>query len=165
MEIIQKDSQSNPNRAAEVATELIEKDQVKMLLTKGTPDTVNPVSDQAELNGIPCISDDAPWQTFFFGRGGDPTKGFKYTYHCFWGLEDVIANFIDMWDKSGAAKVVGGVFANDADGNAWGRPQGGLSLVLWKRLAINWLIRAAISRSPMTSRRRLRPSSKPAAKS
>jgi branched-chain amino acid transport system substrate-binding protein len=125
VEIIQKDSQSNPNRAAEVATELIEKDQVKMLLTKGTPDTVNPVSDQAELNGIPCISDDAPWQTFFFGRGGDPAKGFKYTYHCFWGLEDVIANFIDIWDKSGAAKVVGGVFANDADGNAWGDPKVG----------------------------------------
>jgi branched-chain amino acid transport system substrate-binding protein len=125
VEIIQKDSQSSPNRAAEVATELIEKDQVKMLLTKGTPDTVNPVSDQAELNGIPCISDDAPWQTFFFGRGGDPAKGFKYTYHCFWGLEDVIANFLDIWDKSGAAKVVGGVFANDADGNAWGDPKVG----------------------------------------
>ena len=125
VEIIQKDSQSNPNRAAEVATELIEKDQVKMLLTKGTPDTVNPVADQAELNGIPCISDDAPWQTFFFGRGGDPAKGFKYTYHCFWGLEDVIANFIDIWDKSGAAKIVGGVFANDADGNAWGDPKAG----------------------------------------
>ncbi len=125
VEVIQKDSQSSPNRAAEVATELIEKDQVKMLLTKGTPDTVNPVSDQAELAGIPCISDDAPWQTFFFGRGGDPTKGFKYTYHAFWGLEDVIANFVDIWDKSGAAKIVGGVFANDADGNAWGDPKVG----------------------------------------
>jgi branched-chain amino acid transport system substrate-binding protein len=125
IEIIQKDSQSNPNRASEVATELIEKDQVKMLLTKGTPDTVNPVSDQAELAGIPCISDDAPWQTFFFGRGGDPTKGFKYTYHAFWGLEDVIANFMNIWDSSGAAKVVGGVFANDADGNAWGDPKVG----------------------------------------
>ena len=123
VEIIQKDSQSSPNRAAEVATELIEKDKVKMLLTKGTPDTVNPVSDQAELNGIPCISDDAPWQTFFFGRGGDPAKGFKYTYHCFWGLEDVIANFVNMWDGSGAAKVVGGMFPNDADGNAWGDPK------------------------------------------
>ncbi len=125
VEILERDSQSNPNRAAEVTTELIEKDGVKMLLAKGTPDTVNPVSDQAELNGIPCISDDAPWQTFFFGRGGDPTKGFKYTYHAFWGLEDVIANFVDIWDKSGAAKVVGGVFANDADGNAWGDPKVG----------------------------------------
>ncbi len=37
VEIIQKDSQSNPNRAAEVATELIEKDGVKLLLAKAPP--------------------------------------------------------------------------------------------------------------------------------
>jgi branched-chain amino acid transport system substrate-binding protein len=120
VEIIQKDSQSNPNRAAEVATELIEKDGVKLLLAKGTPDTTNPVADQAELNGVPCITDDAPWQPYFFGRGGDPAKGFKWTYHAFWGLEDVIANFLSIWDGSGAAKVVGGLFPNDSDGNAWG---------------------------------------------
>jgi branched-chain amino acid transport system substrate-binding protein len=114
VEIIQKDSQSNPNRAAEVATELIEKDGVRLLLAKGTPDTTNPVADQAELNGVPCITDDAPWQPYFFGRGGDPAKGFKWTYHAFWGLEDVIANFLSIWDSSGAAKVVGGLFPNDA---------------------------------------------------
>lgn len=125
VEIIQKDSQSNPNRAAEVATELIEKDGVKLLLAKGTPDTTNPVADQAELNGVPCITDDAPWQPYFFGRGGDPATGFKWTYHAFWGLEDVIANFVSIWDASGAAKVVGGLFPNDADGNAWGDPKVG----------------------------------------
>lgn len=123
VEIIEKDSQSNPNRAAEVATELIEKDGVKLLLAKGTPDTTNPVADQAELNGVPCITDDAPWQPYFFGRGGDPAKGFKWTYHAFWGLEDVIANFVSIWDSSGAAKIVGGLFPNDADGNAWGDPK------------------------------------------
>ena len=125
VEIIQKDSQSNPNRAAEVATELIEKDQVKMLLAKGTPDTTNPVADQAELNGVPCITDDAPWQPYFFGRGGDPATGFKWTYHAFWGLEDVIANFLALWDQAGVNKVVGGLFPNDADGNAWGDPKVG----------------------------------------
>ena len=123
VEIIEKDSQSNPNRAAEVATELIEKNGVKMLLAKGTPDTTNPVADQAELNGVPCITDDAPWQPYFFGRGGNPAEGFKWTYHAFWGLEDVIANFVDIWNASGAAKVVGGLFPNDADGNAWGDPK------------------------------------------
>ena len=127
VEIIQKDSQSNPNRAAEVATELIEKDGVKLLLAKGTPDTTNPVADQAELNGVPCITNDAPWQPYFFGRGGDPAVGFKWTYHAFWGLEDVIANFLSIWDASGAAKVVGGLFPNDADGNAWGDPERGFS--------------------------------------
>ncbi len=126
IEIIQKDSQSNPNRAAEVATELIEKDGVKLMLAKGTPDTTNPVADQCELNGVPCVTDDAPWQPYFFGRGGNPAEGFKWTYHAFWGLEDVIANFVSMWDSSGAAKIVGGLFPNDADGNAWGDAEHGL---------------------------------------
>ena len=29
-----------------------------------------PVSDQCEANGVPCISTVAPWQPWFFGRGG-----------------------------------------------------------------------------------------------
>lgn len=126
VEIIAKDSQSNPNRAAEVATELIEKDGVKLLLGKDTPDTTNPVADQAELNGVPCITNNCPWQPYFFGRGGNPAEGFKWTYHYFWGLEDVIANFVGIWDQSGVAKVVGGLFPNDADGNAWGDAKLGL---------------------------------------
>ena len=126
IEIIAKDSQSNPNRAAEVATELIEKDGVKLLLGKDTPDTTNPVADQAELNGVPCITNNCPWQPYFFGRNGNPATGFKWTYHYFWGLEDVIANFVGIWDQSGAAKKVGGLFPNDADGNAWGDKEHGL---------------------------------------
>ena len=120
IEIIAKDSQSNPNRAAEVAQELILNDGVNMIITKDTPDTTNPVADQCELNEIPCISTNAPWQPYFFGRGGNPETGFNYTYHFFWGLEDIIANFTAIWDQSGAAKKVGGLFPNDADGNAWG---------------------------------------------
>ncbi len=123
VEIIAKDSQSSSNRAAEVATELIEKDGVNLLLASATPDTANPVADQAELNEIPCITSIAPWQPYFFGRNGDPAKGFNWTYHFFWGLEDVIGNFISLWDKSGVAKKVGGLFPNDADGNAWGDPK------------------------------------------
>ena len=126
IQLIAKDSQSNPNRAAEVASELILKDQVNLMLTKDTPDTTNPVADQAELNGVPCISNNCPWQPWFFGRKGDPAKGFEWTYHFFWGLEDIIANFVNIWDQSGAAKKVGGLFPNDADGNAWGDAEHGL---------------------------------------
>jgi branched-chain amino acid transport system substrate-binding protein len=126
IELITKDSQSNPNRAAEVAGDLINKDQVNLIITKDTPDTTNPVADQAELNGIPCISTNCPWQPWFFGRGGNPEKGFTSTYHFFWGLEDIIANFVGIWDQSGAAKKVGGLFPNDADGNAWGDKEHGL---------------------------------------
>ena len=66
IEIIVKDSQSNPNRAADVASELILKDEVDMILVSSTPETTNPVSDQCEVNEIPCISTVAPWQPWFF---------------------------------------------------------------------------------------------------
>ena len=47
VEIISKDSQSNPNRAAEVASELILSNKVDLLLATSTPDVTNPVADQA----------------------------------------------------------------------------------------------------------------------
>ena len=45
VQIVLKDSQSNPNRAGEVANDLILKDKVALVLTAGTPETANPVSD------------------------------------------------------------------------------------------------------------------------
>src|SRR5690606_12978698 len=126
VEIISKDSQSNASRAAEVAAELILRDKVDLLVGAGTPDTTNPVADQAEVNEVPCITTNCPWQPYFFGRKGDPKKGFNWTYHFFWGLEDVIASFLALWEGAPTNKVVGGLFPNDADGNAWGDPKLGL---------------------------------------
>jgi branched-chain amino acid transport system substrate-binding protein len=120
VQIVLKDSQSNPNRAGEVANDLVLKDKVALVLTAGTPETSNPVSDVCELNEIPCISSVVPWQPWFFGRKGDPAKGFNFTYHFFWGLEDVIANFTNGWNTVATNKKVGGLFPNDGDGNAWG---------------------------------------------
>jgi branched-chain amino acid transport system substrate-binding protein len=123
VEIVVRDSQSNPNRAAEVASQLILDEEVDILLGAATPDTTNPVADQAEVNGTPCITTDCPWQPYFFGRGGNPAEGFQSTYHFFWGLEDIIGNFTALWNHPGVAKNVGGLFPNDADGNAWGDPE------------------------------------------
>jgi len=123
VEIIVKDSQSNPNRAADVAAELILQDEVSLMVVSSTPETTNPVSDQCEVNGVPCISTVAPWQPWFFTRGGKPETGFKYTYHFFWGLEDVIAVYTEMWGQLETNKSVGGLFPNDGDGNAWGDPE------------------------------------------
>jgi branched-chain amino acid transport system substrate-binding protein len=120
VQILLKDSQSSPNRAGEVASDLVLKDKVALMLTAGTPETANPVSDVCELNEVPCISSVVPWQPWFFGRKGDPAKGFNYTYHLFWGLEDVIANFTNGWKSVATNKKVGGLFPNDGDGNAWG---------------------------------------------
>jgi branched-chain amino acid transport system substrate-binding protein len=120
IQILQKDSQSNPNRAGEVANDLILKDKVDLMLVSSTPETANPVSDACELNEVPCVSSVVPWQPWFFGRKGDPAKGFEWTYHMFWGLEDVIANFLAGWKSVSTNKKVGGLFPNDGDGNAWG---------------------------------------------
>jgi branched-chain amino acid transport system substrate-binding protein len=113
-----RDSQSDPNRAATVANDLIN-DNISLMLVSSTPETTNPVSDQCELAGVPCISTVSPWQAWFFNRGGVPGTGFTYTYHFFWGLEDVIAVYTGMWHQLSTDKTVGGLFPNDGDGNAW----------------------------------------------
>ena len=120
IQVISRDSQSNPSRAAEVAAELILGEKVDLMLAANTPDTTNPVADQCEANEVPCITTNCPWQPYFFGRKGDPAKGFQWTYHFFWGLEDVIGAFTNLWNSTPTNKNVGGLFPNDADGNAWG---------------------------------------------
>jgi branched-chain amino acid transport system substrate-binding protein len=128
--VILKDSQSSPNRAGEVANDLILKDKVDLMLVSSTPETANPVSDACELNEVPCISTVVPWQPWFFGRGGKPQTGFQWTYHMFWGLEDVIANFTNGWKSLQTNKKVGGLFPNDGDGNAWGNKELGFPKAL-----------------------------------
>jgi branched-chain amino acid transport system substrate-binding protein len=122
IEIIEKDSQSDPNRAAEVANELILDDAVDMIVVASTPETTNPVTDACEANGIPCISTVAPWQPWLLR---DPnvappdTKPFQWSYHFFWGLEDIISVYQDMWSQVDNNKTVGFLMPNDGDGQAW----------------------------------------------
>ncbi|MEM9012124.1 MAG: ABC transporter substrate-binding protein [Pseudomonadota bacterium] len=130
-EVAVKDSQSNPNRAAEVAKELIVDDEIDLMVVAHTPETTNPVSTICEIEEIPCISTLAPWQPWFVGRQGNPGdpaswSTFDYTYHFLWGLEDLIAVFTNMWNQLETNKSVGGLFPNDADGNAWGDPNLGM---------------------------------------
>jgi len=138
VEVVVKDSQSNPNRAAEVAKELIVSNKIDLMLVASTPETTNPVSTQCEIEEVPCISTVAPWQPWFIGRQANPAGGppawkpFNYTYHFFWGLEDVIAVFTNMWGQVNTNKVVGGLFPNDGDGNAWGDKMVGFPPVLDK---------------------------------
>ena len=132
VEIIVKDSQSSPDRAGQVASDLILQDGVDVIVVAGTPENVNPVADQCELNGVPCISDNAPWQPYFFGRKGDPKKPFKWTYHFFWGIEDLTAVYVDLWKQIDTNKTVGGLWPNDSDGNAFSNKETGFPPVLDK---------------------------------
>ena len=118
--IVIKDSQSDTARAASVTGDLVNNDKVDMIVTASTPDTVCPVADQAEALSTPCVSCDCPWQAYVATRAaGDLTKVFTWTYHAFWGLEDVQANYMDMWKQLTTNSKVGAMWSNDADGQAW----------------------------------------------
>ena len=118
VDIVVKDTQSDSRRAGEVAAELIN-GGADLILAASTPDTVNPVADQCEANAVPCITTVAPWQPFYFGRGGTPEKPFAWTYHFFWGLEDVETVYQDMWGQVDTNRQAAALWPNDPDGNAW----------------------------------------------
>jgi branched-chain amino acid transport system substrate-binding protein len=128
VEIIDVDSESDAGRAGEVAQELIS-EGVELVLVSSTPDTTVPVASACDLGEVPCISTVAPWQPHYLGLGGElgpdvdePAQASAYNWHFFWGLEDVIENFIALWEQAGVDKVVGGLWPNDPDGNAWSDP-------------------------------------------
>ena len=95
------------------------------MMSIATPEMINPVADQCEANGVPCLSTLAPWQPYFFGRGGDPAVGFDWTYHFFWGAEQLVGVFVDMWNTIDTNKTVGLLCPNDPDGNALADPETG----------------------------------------
>ena len=53
VEILDRDSESSSTRAAEISSALIKSDKIDLMLAASTPDTVNPVSDLCEKNGVP----------------------------------------------------------------------------------------------------------------
>jgi branched-chain amino acid transport system substrate-binding protein len=122
VELIDKDSQSDPSRASQLAKALINSDNVDLMLTTSTPEVVNPVSDACEAAGVPCVSTILPWEAWYFGRGAKPGQPspFKWTYHFSFGVAEFAKAYISLWSNGQVQtnKKVGVMFPNDADGNA-----------------------------------------------
>ena len=129
VKIIQKDSQSNTDRASNLAAQLITKDKVDILLIQDSLSSIT-AADQAELNGVPAISTMMPWQAWMFPRKGDPKVGFEWSYHFFWGLEDVIGAYKAIWTSASTNKVVGGMYSADPGGEAFGSEEFGVPAAL-----------------------------------
>src|ERR1700682_974220 len=126
VKIVVKDTQSNPDRASQVARELLLTEKHDLILTPSTPETTNPVADACEANGIPCVSTIVPWEAWFFARGGKPGTGFNFTTMFFFGMQQFGECFIPMWDRMSTNKVVAFAYPNDADGNAFRDTKTGL---------------------------------------
>jgi branched-chain amino acid transport system substrate-binding protein len=117
--ITMSDSQSDANRAAQVAGDLIQNAKVDVIMATSTPEIVNPVADQAEAMQCPCVTVDAPAEAFVFGRGGAPDKPFKWTYHLWWGFAELTTVCAEAFGQIPTNKVIGGVWPNNTDGNAF----------------------------------------------
>ena len=122
------DTQSDPTKAGQLASQAILADKVDLIVTSSTPETVNPVATVAEKLGCPTICGNVPWQAWYANLGGNPTPG-KSTFKPTWvtmyflGVNDLCNSFIPMWNRIhaelGTDKVAGCLFPNDSDGNAF----------------------------------------------
>jgi branched-chain amino acid transport system substrate-binding protein len=115
VEIISKDSQSSSAGAATAASQLIQQDQVNFLLAAATPETVIPVSAQAESSGVPCVLTICPWEQWYYNSSGAPNT-FTYSYMYFLGTQEETNAFAAVWEKAPTNHVVGGLWPNDVDG-------------------------------------------------
>jgi branched-chain amino acid transport system substrate-binding protein len=124
--VVAADGQSDTNRTAQVAGDLISNSGVDLLMAVGAPTTCNPVSDQGEANGVPVLNSSCPWEGWFYGRGGTADKPFKWTFLQNCGLGDFAVNFIGMWDTLSSNKKFGAMWGNDTDGLAWADTKTGM---------------------------------------
>jgi branched-chain amino acid transport system substrate-binding protein len=118
--LLDRDSQSDPTRAGQLAKSLITSDNIDFMLVTSTPEVVNPVADACEAAGVPCLSTVMPWEAWYFGRGGKPGQRspFKWTYHFAFGGAQFAGLYLSLWSQIPNNKKVGVMFPNDADGNA-----------------------------------------------
>ncbi|MGH9054572.1 MAG: ABC transporter substrate-binding protein [Acidimicrobiales bacterium] len=123
LEIIEADSQSDPNIASQAARNLILNNHVDLMVTSSAPETTNPVAVVCEAQGVPCCSTVVPWESWYYaGLGAKPpttTQSFQYNTMFFFGLADFGKTFVPMWNRISTNKVIGEMFPNDADGNAF----------------------------------------------
>jgi branched-chain amino acid transport system substrate-binding protein len=120
VEILDRDTQSNPSIAGQLAKDLIDNEKVDQMLAVSTPETINPVADACEAAGVPCLSTVMPWEAWYFGRGAKPGEPspFKWTYHFGFGVDEFYRAYVSQWALIPTNKKVGVMYPNDADGNA-----------------------------------------------
>lgn len=120
IEIIVKDTQSDPNRATQVTQQLITQEKVDIVVASGTPDTSNPVADACEAAGVPNLTTIVPWEAWFFGRGMQAGQEFKYSTMFFFGMDEFAGCFFPMWQELGIKSGnVAALWPNDTDANAF----------------------------------------------
>jgi len=123
--LIVRDGQSDTNRSAQVAQDLVTNDQVDILSGSGSEVTAVPVSDSGEAFGCPTLTNETPDVIWYYGRGGSE-EGWKWTYHFAYSIEQVLGALMKAFAELPTNKVVGGLWSNDGDGLALSDPKTGM---------------------------------------
>ncbi|WP_310632805.1 ABC transporter substrate-binding protein [Paraburkholderia sp.] len=124
VEIIVKDNQSSPSRSLQVGNELILNDKPDIILVSDA-EGATAIANLADARGIPQVSCGGPWQGWVAQRHYDPKKGFPFTFHFFWGADELGRTYASLWDNLPTNKKVGTLYADDDGGRAMSDPQHG----------------------------------------
>jgi len=115
VEIVSGDSQSSSARAAAVAAQMVQQDSVDFFVATATPETVIPVSAEAEASGVPCVLTICPWEQWYYKSNG-AANTFKYSFMYFLGTQEETNLFASVWPTVSTNHVVGGLWPDDVDG-------------------------------------------------
>jgi branched-chain amino acid transport system substrate-binding protein len=119
IELAVVDTQSDSNRAAQVAGDLITNNKVDLILSMGGPEVVIPAAGACEAMGCPSLNIECPWEAWVFSRGGTVDAPFKWTYLACNGVTEFIQADTYTMGLLPTNKKVGLLLANTADGQAW----------------------------------------------
>jgi branched-chain amino acid transport system substrate-binding protein len=121
-----EDSRSDSDVAAQGAENLISNAEVDMITCSGGVNVINAVAERAEALGCPCLTSFHQWRPFVSRHGHDPQTPFKWTYAHALGLEDIVANYVAMWEQVVTNRKVGLVVTDDDQARMWADPSLGL---------------------------------------
>ena len=108
-----------------MSSEAVLRDKVDLVLVQDG-DAAGPAGQLCDVHGIPMISTMMPWQAFTFGRGSTPDKGFPFSFHFFWGADDVLKNFFGIWNGQKTNKVLSTFYIDNPPGQAFADPNTGI---------------------------------------
>jgi branched-chain amino acid transport system substrate-binding protein len=131
VEIIIKDSQSNPTRAGAVGRDLILEDKVDILLADDG-DSHFAAGELADQHGVPFISTINQWEPFINARHSTPEKGYPWTFMFAFGASDLAKNYVGLWNTLKTNKTIGTLYLDIPPGQAFGSEQTGIPAFLKK---------------------------------
>jgi branched-chain amino acid transport system substrate-binding protein len=108
--VIYADTESDSNKAMEVATKLVTEDKVDILVGAWTPVGTNPISAVAERYEVPTFTFGAPEESWLEGGPYHWATGMQFNYDL------LCTDVVNMWNKLDTNKKVGFVFDTDVDG-------------------------------------------------